>query len=88
METIPRRHLTKRRKQLLQAKDKLYDGIQLPKKALDLPLDTEIIRQAHGLMMEDEKMSWWGNIKGHLHFQAIKFLHRPAILKIHERHNF
>ena len=24
-------------------------------KTLDLPLNTEIIRQAHGLMMEDEK---------------------------------
>ena len=87
MEIIPRRHLTKRRKQLLQANDKLYEGIQLPKKT-DLPLDTEIIRQAHGLMMEDEKMSWWGNIKGHLHLQASKSLHRPAILKIHGRHNF
>ena len=26
-------------------------------------------------------MSWWGNIERHLHFQAIIFLHRSAMLK-------
>ena len=31
---------------------KAWDYLQ---KTLDLPLNTEIIRQAHGLMMEDEK---------------------------------
>ena len=31
---------------------KAWNSLQ---KALDLPLNTEIIRQAHGLMMEDEK---------------------------------
>ena len=50
-------------------------------KTLDLPLSTEIIRQAHGLMMEDEKIPWWGNIENHLHLQAIIFLHQLAILK-------
>ena len=31
---------------------KAWDYLQ---KTLDLPLNTEIIKQAHGLMMEDEK---------------------------------
>ena len=50
-------------------------------KTLDLPLNTEVIRQAHGLMMEDEKMFWWGNIQSHLHLQAITFLYQLVILK-------
>ena len=32
-------------------------------KTLDLPLNTEIIRQAHGLMMEDEKDVWAGEYR-------------------------
>ena len=32
MEFISGRHLTKQRKQLLQANDKLYEGIELPTK--------------------------------------------------------
>ena len=39
----------------MQANDKLYEGVELPTKTLDLSLHTEIIKQAHGLMMEDEK---------------------------------
>ena len=52
-------------------------------KTLDLPLNTEIIRQAHGLVMEDEKdvLAGKGDIKRHQYWQAIIFLHRPAILK-------
>ena len=54
MEFISVRHFTKQRKQFLQANDKLYEGVELSTK-LDLPLNTEIIRQVHGLVMEDEK---------------------------------
>ena len=32
MEFISGRHFTKRRKQFLQANDKLYDGVELPTK--------------------------------------------------------
>ena len=53
METIPGRRFTKQ--QVLQANDKLYEDMKLPTKRLDFPLNTEIIKQAHGLMMEDEK---------------------------------
>ena len=56
METIPRRSFTKQRKKLLQANDKLYEGTELPTKTSDLPLNTEIIKQEHGLMMEDQKI--------------------------------
>ena len=48
---------------------------------LDLPLNTEIIRQAHGLMMEDEEDVLVGEYRNHLHSQAIIFLNQPAILK-------
>ena len=48
---------------------------------LDLPLNTEIIRQAHGLMMEDEEDVLVGEYRSHLHSQAIIFLNQPAILK-------
>ena len=50
-------------------------------KTLDLPLNTEIIKHAHGLMMEDEKGFWQGNIEGHLYLQVIIFLHQRVILK-------
>ena len=50
-------------------------------KTLDLPLNTEIIRQAHGLMMEDEEDVLVGEYRSHLHSQAIIFLNQPAILK-------
>ena len=46
MEFISGRHLTKQRKQFLQANDKLYEGVELP---------TKNIRSSTGLMMEDEK---------------------------------
>ena len=55
MEFISGRHFTKQRTQFLQANDKPYEGMELPTKTLDLLLKSEIIRQAHGLMMEDEK---------------------------------
>ena len=56
MEFISGMQFTKQRKQFLQANDKLYESVELPtKKKLDLALNTEIIRQAHGLMMEDQK---------------------------------
>ena len=55
METIPRRSFTKQRTQFFQANNKLYEGVGLSTKTLDLPLNTETIKQAHGLMMEDEK---------------------------------
>ena len=50
-------------------------------KTLDLPLNTEIIRQAHGLMVEDEKDVLAGEYRNHLYFQAIIFLHQRVILK-------
>ena len=34
MKTIPRRYFTKQRKQFLQANDKLYEGVGLPKKTI------------------------------------------------------
>ena len=46
MEFISGRHLTKQRKQFLQANDKLYEGVEL---------HTKNIRSSTGLMMEDEK---------------------------------
>ena len=48
-------------------------------KTSGLPLNTEIIRQAHGLMMEDEKDVLAG--ESHLCSQAIIFLHQLVILK-------
>ena len=45
------RHLTKQRTQCLQENNKLYEGVGLS----DLPLNTEIIKQTHELMMEGEK---------------------------------
>ena len=46
-------------------------------KTLDLPLNTEIIRQAHKIM----KISWWGNTEKYLYLQAIIFLHLLVKLK-------
>ena len=40
------RGLTKQ--QLLQANDKLYESVELHTKTLDIPLDTEIIKQTQG----------------------------------------
>ena len=57
------------------------EGVELPTKTLDLPLNTEIIRQALGLMMEDEKDVLAGNIESHLHLQVIICLHQRVILK-------
>ena len=51
MELISGRHLTKKRRKMINCM-KAWDYLQ---KTLDLLLNTEIIRQAHGLMMEDEK---------------------------------
>ena len=50
-------------------------------KTLDLPLNTEIIRQAHRLMMEIEKDVLMGNIQSYLYLQAIILLHQLVILK-------
>ena len=47
---------------------------------LDFPLNTETNKQTHKIMMKDEK-GLVGVIESHLHFQAIIFLHQPAILK-------
>ena len=55
MELISGRRLTKQRKQFLKANDKLYEGAELLQKTSGLLLNNEIIRQAHGLMMENEK---------------------------------
>ena len=46
---------------------------------LDLPLSTEIIKQAHGLMIEDEKDVLVGEYRKY--FQDIMFLHQRVILK-------
>ena len=50
-------------------------------KTSDLPLNTEIIKQAHGLMMENEKDFLVGEYKSHLYLQAILLLHQLVILK-------
>ena len=39
----------------MKAYDKLYEDVELPTKTLDLPLNTEIIKQTHKTMMEDEE---------------------------------
>ena len=81
METIPRISFTKQCKQLLQANDKLYEGMKLPKKTSDLPLSNNIIKQTRKTMMEVEKDVLWRNIDSHLYLQAIIFLHQRVILK-------
>ena len=53
METIPRRHFTKQRKQFLQANDKLYEGMELP--TPNIKPSSEIIKQTHKIMMDGEK---------------------------------
>ena len=50
-------------------------------KTLDLPLNTEIIRQAHKIMMEDEKDVLAGDIESHLCLQVIIFLYQLVVLK-------
>ena len=57
---------------------KVWDYLQ---KTLGLPLNTEVVRQAHGLMMEVKKMFWWENIASRLYLQAIIFLQQRFILK-------
>ena len=82
MKTISGRSFTKQRKQLLQGNDRLYESVELPTKTSGSPLNTEIIKQTHKIMMgQDEKMSWRGNIESHLYLHAIIFLHQLAILK-------
>ena len=51
MEFIPG---TKQHKKLLQANDKLYEGMELPTKTSDLPLSSETIKQTHKIMMDGE----------------------------------
>ena len=79
MEFISGRHLTKQ--QFLQANDKLYEGVNYLQKTSDLSLNTDIIKQAHRVMMEDEKEVLGGDIESHLYSQVIIFLHRPSLLK-------
>ena len=68
--------------QTTQAIDKLYEGMELPIKTLNLRLNTEIIKQAHRIMMEDEEdVLAVGNRESRLRLQVIIFLHRPALLK-------
>ena len=45
---------TKQHKQFLQANNELYEGMELPTKKSDLPLNTEIIKQTHKIMMDRE----------------------------------
>ena len=71
---------TKQHKQFLQINDKLYKGMELPKKISDLPLNTETIQQTHKIMMDGENILV-GDIESHLYLQVIIFLHRPASLK-------
>ena len=62
-------------------------------KTLDLPLNTEIIRQAHGLMMEDEKDVLAGEYRkspvfaGYHIFAPVGYLERcteDAVYRFHE----
>ena len=57
---------------------KAWDYLQ---KTSDILLNTRIVKQAHGLMTEDEKNVLEGNTESHLHLQAIIFLHQRAALK-------
>ena len=50
MEFISGGSFTKQ--QLLQANDKLHEGMELPTKTSDIPLNTEIIKQTHKIMMD------------------------------------
>ena len=63
METIPRRTFTKQRKQFLQANRINRMGAwNYLQKSSDLPLSTEIIKQTHKTMMEDEKEVLGGGV--------------------------
>ena len=55
MEFIVGRSFTKQGKQHLQANDKLYEGMELHKKTSGSPLNIEIIKQTHKIMMHKEK---------------------------------
>ena len=55
MEFIVDRSFTKQGKQHLQANDKLYEGMELHKKTSGSPLNIEIIKQSHKIMMHKEK---------------------------------
>ena len=68
MEFISGRHFTKQRKQFLRANDKRVKVWNYLQKTLDLQLNTKIIRQAHGLMMEDEKVVLAGKYRKSLAF--------------------
>ena len=54
MEFVSGRHFTKQWKQFLQANDKLYESMELPTQNIRSSTEHRD-RQAHGLMMEDEK---------------------------------
>ena len=49
------RSFTKQHKQLLQANDKLYDGMELHTKTSGSALSMETIKQTHKIMMDKEK---------------------------------
>ena len=77
----------------MQTNDKLYEGVELPTKTLDLPLNTEIIRQAHGLMMEEEKDVLAGEYRkspgfaGYHIFASAGYIERymeDAVFRFHE----
>ena len=60
---ISGRHFTKQRKLTLQANDNCMKAWNHLQKSLDSLLDTKIIRQAHKIMMEDEKSVLVGQYK-------------------------
>ena len=55
MELIAGRSFTKQHKQLLQANDKLCDGMESHTKTSGSPLSMETIKQTHKIMMDKEK---------------------------------
>ena len=84
MEFIVGRSFTKQGKQHLQANDKLYEGMELHKKTSGSPLNIEIIKQTHKIMMHKEKHRDGKDvldIETRLHSQAIIFLHRLILLE-------
>ena len=96
MEFILGRRLTKQSRQFLQANDKLYEGLELPTKNIDLPLNTEIIRQTYGLMMEVEKDVLAGEYRkspafaGYHIFASVGYIERymeDAVFKFYETKN-
>ena len=52
MEFIAGRSFTKQRKQLLQANDKMYEGMEFHTKKSGFTLNIEIIKQTHKITME------------------------------------